>query len=538
MAARSALFLLITVVPAYISALQVTPNSPCASFCLDSNGLDISDPNSSNTKGKDITCTDNKYQTEAAGQKFQQCMSCLQDSKFVQGGENDQDWFLYNMRYSFNYCIYGYPNATGVGSNPCMTSTACGPLEAALTDGELDPEKTSQYSYCDADGGAMLTPAYDKCLSCVRAGGEHYYLANYLIALGAGCKQRPDPGKLVGLNDTVFTKGMITVIDPKDAETPEKDESPGLSTTAIVGIVIGSVVALVLVAGCAFIQYRKRKARREGRGINPELSRRAKGHRPVSSLSFRCQTHLTPKTPNFFSIEEEDPQNEKRPHESAHEVAHYQPHQHHQDATSGTVSKPSLWMPHNSISSLQSSAAPTSYTDRKPAHKETLPLASITTSLPVIPLKAHSPRFNMSSPQDDYYATPTSTTSAAPLLPLRPYVPSEHGFSTPSMGHAATFSPATTYASPTSGTTASPLLSQAGWPAPAHSRHPAHVDLSSSSSPSSSTSAVGDATKTMPVVVRDLARPLPKRVTSLGGSPVETSVIQTAFPPPPPPKRR
>lgn len=82
------------------------------------------------------------------------------------------------MRYSFDYCIYGYPNATGVGSNPCMTSTACGPLEAALTDGELDPAKTSQYSYCDADGGAMLTPAYDKCLSCVRAGGEHYYLAN------------------------------------------------------------------------------------------------------------------------------------------------------------------------------------------------------------------------------------------------------------------------------------------------------------------------------------------------------------------------
>ncbi|CCF37027.1 LPXTG-domain-containing protein [Colletotrichum higginsianum] len=515
MAARSALFLLTTVVPAYVSALQVTPNSPCASFCLDFNGLDISDPNSSNTKGKDITCTDNKYQTEASGQKFQQCMSCLQDSKFVQGGENDQDWFLYNMRYSFDHCIYGYPNATGVGSNPCMTSTACGPLEAALTDGELDPAKTSQYSYCDADGGAMLTPAYDKCLSCVRAGGEHYYLANYLIALGAGCKQRPDPGKLIGLNDTIFTKGMITAIDPKDAETPEKDEKPGLPTTAIVGIVIGSVVALVLVAGCAFIQYRKRKARREGRGINPELSRRAKGHRPVSSLSFRCQTHLTPKTPNFFSIEEEDPQNEKRPHESAHEFTHYQPHQHHQDETSGTASKPSLWMPHNSISSLQSSAAPTSYTDRKPAHKEILPLASITTSLPVIPLKAHSPRFNI------------------------PYVPSEHGFSTPLMDHAATFSPATTYASPTSGTTASPLLSQAGWPAPAHSRHPAQVDLtSSSSSPSASTSAMGDATKTMPVVVRDLARPLPKRVTSLGGSPVETSVIQTAFPPPPPPKRR
>ncbi|KAK2024996.1 LPXTG-domain-containing protein [Colletotrichum zoysiae] len=534
MAARSALFLLTTIVPAYVSALQVTPNSPCASFCLDSNGLDISDPNSSNTKGKDITCTDGEYQTRAAGQKFQQCMSCLQDSPFVQGSENDQDWFLYNMRYSFDYCVFGYPNATGVGSSPCMTSTACGALEKALTDGELDPEKSSQYSYCDADGGAILGSAYDKCLSCVRAGGEHYYLANYLIALGAGCQQRPDPGKLVGLNSTVFTKGTITAVDPRDATKPAKDGNPALPMTAIVGIVIGAVVAFLFVAGCTFIQWRKRKARREGRGINPELSRRAKGHRPVSSLSFRCQTHLTPKTPNFFSIEEEDAHGEKLRHR--YEAQNQQEQQH--DMASSPVSKHSLWMPHNSISSFHG-AAPAPYTDRKPTQKETT-LANITTSLPVIPVKAHSPRFNASSPQDDYYATPTSTTSAAPLLPFRPYVPSEHGFPTPPTGHAATFSPATTYASPTSGTTASPLLSQAGWPAPTtHTRHAAPAEQPFSSAFSSSSSPpVGDAARTIPAIARDLARPLPKRITSLGGSPVETSTIQTAFPPPPPPPKR
>ncbi|GKT84896.1 LPXTG-domain-containing protein [Colletotrichum tofieldiae] len=320
------------------------------------------------------------------------------------------------------------------------------------------------------------------------------------------------PGQTRRLNGTVFTKGTITVVDPKDAAKPGKDDNPGLPTTAIVGIVIGAIVAFLFVAGCTFIQCRKRKARREGRGINPELARRANGHRPASSLSFRCQTHLTPKTPNFFSIEEEDAHHEKPQH-------HYDARNQQQDTTPSPVSKPSLWMPHNSISSLQS-AAPMPYTDRKPTHKETLPLANITTSLPVIPVKAHSPRFNMSSPQDDY-ATPTSTTSAAPLLPFRPYVPSEHGFSTPSMGHAATFSPATTYASPTSGTTASPLLSQAGWPAPTHTRHSAQME---SSSP-----PAGDAARTIPFIVRDLARPLPRRITSLGGSPVETSTIQTAF---------
>ncbi|KAF6845138.1 LPXTG-domain-containing protein [Colletotrichum musicola] len=494
MAARSALFLLTTALPAAVSALQVTPDSPCASFCLDSNDLDYSDPKSSNTGNKDITCVDSRYQTEPAGRKFQQCLSCLQDSAFVQGSENDQSWFLYNARYAFDYCIFGYPNATGVGSNPCMTSTACGGLEAALIDGELDPEKSGQYSYCDADGGAMLGPAYDKCLSCVRAGGEHYYLANYLVALGAGCQQRPDPGKVLGLNQTVFTKGIITAVDPTDAAKAGETDGPALPMTAIVGIVVGAVVVLLLAAGCIFVQCRKRRARRAGRGVNPELSRRAKkGHRPDSSLSFRCQTHLTPKTPTFFPIQEEadDARDEKRRHESP----------------APPVS--SRWMSPEALYSYRNSPAPS---DRK------APLANITTSLPMVPVKSHSPRFN--SPQEDY--TPTSTTSAAPLLPLRHYVPAEHGTSSPSLGHVATFSsPVTTYSSPTSGKTASPLLSQAGWPAPA-ARPPAQIDNLPATEPG-----------------RMWNRPLPRRVTSLGGgSPVESHKIQVSFPPPPPPKKR
>lgn len=76
------------------SALQVTPNSPCASVCIDSNDLDFSDPNSSNTLNRDITCYDKEYVTSSAGQKFNRCMSCLQDSSFSQGSESDQGWFL------------------------------------------------------------------------------------------------------------------------------------------------------------------------------------------------------------------------------------------------------------------------------------------------------------------------------------------------------------------------------------------------------------------------------------------------------------
>jgi hypothetical protein len=79
---------------ALVAGLQVTPNSPCTSFCIDDNGLDFSDPNSSNTKGSDITCADGQYNNKPAGQKFQRCMSCLQSSTFAQGKETDQQWFL------------------------------------------------------------------------------------------------------------------------------------------------------------------------------------------------------------------------------------------------------------------------------------------------------------------------------------------------------------------------------------------------------------------------------------------------------------
>jgi hypothetical protein len=76
------------------SALQVTPGSPCSSFCIDEANLDETDPDSSNTTPDDISCSDEDYGTEEHGQKFQRCLTCLQDSDFAEGHESDQQWFL------------------------------------------------------------------------------------------------------------------------------------------------------------------------------------------------------------------------------------------------------------------------------------------------------------------------------------------------------------------------------------------------------------------------------------------------------------
>jgi len=75
-------------------ALQVTPNSPCASVCLDEPTNNASDPNSSNTEGRDIVCQDSAYSSTAVGRKFDSCVSCLQNSTSSSSGENDQGWFL------------------------------------------------------------------------------------------------------------------------------------------------------------------------------------------------------------------------------------------------------------------------------------------------------------------------------------------------------------------------------------------------------------------------------------------------------------
>jgi hypothetical protein len=48
----------------------------------------------------------------------------------------------------------------------------------ALEDGGLDPNNSTEFSYCDADGGAMTGTFYSKCLACVSASGDSNYVAN------------------------------------------------------------------------------------------------------------------------------------------------------------------------------------------------------------------------------------------------------------------------------------------------------------------------------------------------------------------------
>ena len=88
-----AAFLVACILLGASEALQVTPNSQCAAICIDAADQDVSDPNVSNTKGSDIVCRDENY-SNPVGQKFQKCVTCLQNSADASATESDLQWFL------------------------------------------------------------------------------------------------------------------------------------------------------------------------------------------------------------------------------------------------------------------------------------------------------------------------------------------------------------------------------------------------------------------------------------------------------------
>lgn len=98
-----------------------------------------------------------------------------------------------------------------------------------------------------------------------------------MIALQAGCEQKPDPGTLLSLSGSVFTTNAINITEPPVDITsqPSGAGSSTLTTGAIVGIAVG--VGLFLVGGVAlFIMYWRKQKRLE-RNEKSDAFRRGSG---------------------------------------------------------------------------------------------------------------------------------------------------------------------------------------------------------------------------------------------------------------------
>ncbi|KAL7816385.1 hypothetical protein V8C44DRAFT_370158 [Trichoderma aethiopicum] len=371
-------------------AFRVSPSSPCTSVCTTSDSSQ-SDPKFYNDQWQDVVCNDQDLDGTSKGQKLKSCFTCLQNSTYTHDSESDQEWFLYNLRYSASYCMFGYPNSTGIDSGPCTTSEGCGNLASALEFGIKGPANSTTYDYCDASGGAITHDDVQGCLGCVGADGDHKYLSNFILTIQGACVSKPAPGDILILNNTIFGDATIQVLDPS---APAAYDGPKISSSRIVGIVIGAVVLLALVAGFIFVCVRKRR-------------NRAKQQNRTSGYSFRCQTRVTPVTPRF-------PDNVQTNVTSDGEKNA------HVTVTTGLGASPysANQYPWNSQSSLTVSI-------NRQAGPMTRP--SVITALSP-PSQAYiSPR--ASSPDD--FATPASavsTRSNAPLLSHQPpgYTPSPH----------------------------------------------------------------------------------------------------------------
>ncbi|KAL7625229.1 hypothetical protein AAE478_004444 [Parahypoxylon ruwenzoriense] len=243
----------------------VTPGSPCTAVCLDEPDGDAQDPVASSTNSSDITCRDSQYDSSPTGIKFKNCLSCLQDSEAVSGNESDVAWFLYNLRYAVDVCLFSFPHAPpNPISSPCDIDYGCAPLAESLMYGSLNPGNGSTYGYCAAGNGGINNSTVDACYQCFQASTDQVYLSNFLIALQAGCEQTPEPGTLLGLSGKLFSEDPMTITEPAVVEDPKKGDSnpTGMTTGAIAGIAIGSALVFLGGMGLFIIHHRREKASR------------------------------------------------------------------------------------------------------------------------------------------------------------------------------------------------------------------------------------------------------------------------------------
>ncbi|KAK4100101.1 hypothetical protein N658DRAFT_138929 [Parathielavia hyrcaniae] len=522
--ARLALYTLLAVLSAsqLASGLQVTPNSPCSSVCRDSLDLDASDPNSSSTLNSDITCQDADY-SSAAGTKFKSCMTCLQTSTFSQGSESDIKWFLYNLRYTAAYCLFGFPNATDIPSTPCITETACGPLRDSLEHGILNPSDSTAYSYCSVGGGDLDLVHFEQCIPCVSVGSTADYLANFFVALEAGCRQQPAPGVRLGLNDSVFSDSQIIIVDPTTLVEDETSE-PALSTSAIAGIAAGGVVLILVIAAVTFVCLRKRRNKRVRASTETDFYNKIQRHH--SSMSFQCQTHMiSPRLwPGAVAEDAASTPATDSPDTQAHRSSIWKPHESEYDHNTAHISKKAAMaaVPHITTTVLPPPQAYTSPSSEKVYN----------------------------SPSD--FRTPLSAESArstSALLPsIRPYVPAEHGVHVLGSPHNAFDSPTpTTPGGAGTGTGMTPLLKSHGWPLPEASLTPQYhrreeqqqqQQQKQQLKPQTNIDSLGKSVPPPPPPLKTsrssgllAGRKSPRTVGS--GSPVESWEIQTAFAAPP-----
>jgi hypothetical protein len=440
------------------------------------------------------------------------------------------------MRYSLAYCVFNFLNVSGIPSSPCITSFACGTLNNSLASGLLSPQQTTPYGYCSADNSAMTHDNLAHCGLCVKAIGESYYLANSLVALDAGCQQKPEIGHTLGLNGSVFSPTIIGIVDPASVvSSTSNGRRPGLATATIAGIVVCIIALLLLMTAILFIRHKKRENRRkrasyESKSHTPWGAKA--GPIPTSPLSFQCATQMSPKFFPSSDHNEEKEAGSSYPITSSPQLSH-RTSSHRNPSSFQPISAVTESPPRPTYVTRQSSYGTSPLQsnpikDNHASHTTSVPLHNLNTSipptLPSYPSQTRASPLTRFSPQD--YNTPTSATSVRSTAPLIPYNPAEHGSPSLQRGPSG-LSPI----SASSAAGSSPLLRGSGIGAWSNFSRKA----SGSVAPRTDGGFTSGLTAGESVGLGVWGRR--KDMDGERGSPVEMKMVGTSFPPPPPPRR-
>ncbi|KAJ4375946.1 hypothetical protein N0V83_001225 [Neocucurbitaria cava] len=262
-------FLLLLVALSRSSALEVSPDSPCAPKCLDNPNGNVSDVDSSKTFNYNLACHDWEYMGDNStqvGQKFKDCNNCLKSSEYIDtaSDERDVEWFLFNNRGTVDWCLFGrFDNEKDKNITGSSIYKQCkNDCDAIYTSADYTIKKDpASYSFCDYDGN--FTADADTCLSCLRKQDGLSILGNILETVQDLCKQKP--GRVYDFpdNQEIYTTTPITLsatssTSPSASPSPSPTPSSGLSTGGIVGIALAGV-ALVLGVILYFLRKRKNK---------------------------------------------------------------------------------------------------------------------------------------------------------------------------------------------------------------------------------------------------------------------------------------
>ncbi|KAJ5543295.1 hypothetical protein N7535_005723 [Penicillium sp. DV-2018c] len=260
LASLLAVALLNSLAPAVLG-LRTTPGSPCTNVCGTSN----------NTTSSEITCVDQDYNKTSVGREFEKCISCQLGSEFhdVNTGESDVNWALYNLRYAFSTCVFGYPDSISNVSSPCPV--ACDGVRLAMATGIKNPDASNLDAWCDTP--SFADNVVDTCEFCYNMtsdrgnmGSDQVYMANFLESIRYNCHFKTVTGHSFKIAPTrIFSQSLL----PSSLSLT----TPGASLTKLnLGVIIAVpiVAFLILVCSCTvccifFIRHRRKKNRRTRR---------------------------------------------------------------------------------------------------------------------------------------------------------------------------------------------------------------------------------------------------------------------------------